>query len=565
MTITASENLYPTLGNIITGLCALVGVTSVNASAVDAVTVRGFRVAGSHNVADAIRALQRAYFFDLVAIDGSLVVVLRGGVSAATINRTDMVRGSEAKFGTVREQGIEFAKKLHVVYSNAESDYTPTKQTSEQRSDDIRSVTELSIELPLNLLDADAAQVADKLHKVAWAEQQGTVKFSTSEKFAYLTASDIITVETETGVFRRVRIQKDVFVDGMLQLEVVVDRASAYASAVVAPIPTDPLEPGTNLPGDTTYEIMDLPALRQSHDTLHVYISATGGSLWGGAVIEQLIDTEWISKGSITYPETMGTTLEELPIHAIGIDVTNTLLVTVSDTDMATITQAEFDAGGNTALVDDELIQFRDVAQEGNDFRISYLKRGALNTTPDTNASSSRFVKLVLPTVVPLTSGDIGDTLTFRVYTFGTIPAVSDESSFVFAGNSQIEWEPLNATIEKVGQTWVLEWEHNERIGAPGASVISQHWLDFELVFDDGATTHSVFTLLENMTYSKSEQKVDFGGAVSSWTSVTIYGRNRFTGRGTPAVFQDITGDTLLLESGGTLLFESGGALLLEI
>jgi hypothetical protein len=400
--------------------------------------------------------------------------------------------------------------------------------------------------VPINLEAEDAAQIADKMHKVAWAEQQGTTKFSVSEKFAYLVPSDVILVEASSGALKRVRIQKTSFVDSVIQIEAVIDRAAAYSSASTAPTPVDPTQPESNVVGATTYEVMDLPALAQSHDTLHVYVAAHGaGDLWNGAVVEQQLDTEWVERGTISYPATMGYSLEALPSHARGLDTTNSILVSTSDDDIATITQAEFDAGGNLALIGDELINFRDVTAEDNNYRLSCLNRGALDTDIETSvAAGARFVKLDSPLAVPIPSSLIGEDVTLRCYSIGLTPTVANETTFEFAGNSQIEWAVSIPTIELTGGDWVLDWAHTKRIGAPNSAVISQHFLNFYIDFTKSGGSVVTRTVNESLTYTEAEQIADFGAAVTSWDSVYIYGENRYTGIGKQAIPYDITGTT---------------------
>jgi hypothetical protein len=350
----------------------------------------------------------------------------------------------------------------------------------------------------------------------------------------------------------------------MIQIESVIDRAAVYDSDVTAPDYVTPPTLTTNLPGVTTFEVMDIPALSQEHDTLHVYAAGYGANAaWTGAVVEQLVDTEWIELASITYPSTMGDLAEALPTHAVGIDTTNDVLVEASDDDLETITQTEFDAGGNLALVGDELIQFRDVVQEGDDYRISYLNRGVLNTTPALHAIGSRFVKLESPTRVPIDASYLGESVTLRVYSFGTLPAVTDQTTFTFEGYSQNEWPPLYATMELVSGDWEFDWDHNERIGAPTNAVESVHFDNFKVTLTKGATTETFFTDGETMTLTDAEQVSLFGASVTSWDTAEVVGVNNYTGDGDPSTFADITSG-VLLETGGGLFLESGGTLLLE-
>lgn len=559
---------FSSVGQIVTDLANFVDVDDIDTTTTDAIEVRGFLAAGGYNVADSIRALQRAYFFDVPEVDGELVTVRRGGASVATILQEDMVRDLEAKFETERQQAVEFPRKLHVVYTAAETDYTPTIQTSERRSPDIQAVSEINVEVPVNLLANEAIQIADKMHKVSWAEFEGTIKFAVSEKYMYLVESDVITVELNTGVLVRVRIEKIIFVDGVVSIEAVIDRASAYSSALAAPTPVEPFAPISNLPGISRFEVMDLPALVQEHDTLHVYVAAHGfgDPAWTGAIVEQLVDTEWIEKARPAYPSGIGQVEEVMAAADAGIDEVNTLLVSLSDDDIASITQDEFDIGGNAALVGGEIINFRDVAAEGDNYRLSYITRGALETGSPTHAIGERFVILFAPTRVLLDAVHLFNPVKLRVYSIGTLPATTDEIEFYFNGTSQLEWAPQNATMALDGGDWIFRWDHYRRIGAPYNAVASVHFDRFVIRLIDGSTVIDLETINESITYTEAAQIADFGAAVAAFDEVQIWGVNEYTGAGAIATPITITGDQLLLENGlDSILLEDGtGTLLLE-
>lgn len=521
-----------TVGQVVQDLCHFVGITNSDTTQIDDIPIRGFLAANPYSASDTIRVLQAGYFFDFPEIDGRLVAILRGGSTVATISRADMVMGEEAEYESAREQGVEFPQKLHLNYSNAETDYTPTKATSERRSKDIKSLTETSVEIPVNYETQEATEVVDKMHKTAWTEMEGTVKFAIPEKWARLVASNPVNVEVDPGVYKRVRIQKITQVDGVLQVVGVNDRIANASSHVVGQPYVPPSEPPSNLTVATTYEVMDLPALLQTHDTLHVYISAFGDGIWTGATVQQLIDTEWIDKGEVTYPETMGQNVEVFNSHARGYDTTNTLLVNLSDDAVASITQTEFDAGGNAALIGDEIINFKDVAAEGDYFRLSNINRAQMNTNSATHAIGTRFVMLTSPTLIPIQASFVNQNVTLRVVSFGTTPTVDDETTFQFFGRSQIEWPPLNPTASLVDGDWLIDWDHNKRIGAPNETVESVHFTGFQVQLIDSGISITLDIPVDSLTYTNAEQLVDFGGAVSSFEAIYIWGVNEYTGNG---------------------------------
>ncbi len=526
----------PFLGNIVRSLCEFAEVDSPNTTVIDAIPVRGFVAAGGFSVAAALRILQGAYFFDLPEIDGKLVAILRGGSIVETINRLDMVEGALAKLETAREQGVEFPYKLHIAFKSAETDYTPTKATSERRSVDVEALTEVTIQLPINLLPDESIQLADKTHKVAWAEQEGIVKFSIPEIYARFVPSNLLLVEVFDSIFKRCRIQKITFVEGMIQIESVVDRVSSYQSALSTNPVVAPIVPPSNLPGATIWEYMDLPALLTAHDSLHYYVAGYGDNVaWSGAQIQREIAGDFTDEAQILEASIMGVVAEALPLApAEYTDTLNTLLVTTNEA-LFGVTTDDILKGANGALVGDEIIQFRDVVAEGDDWRLSHLTRGRLNTTPALHAIDDRFVYLGNPVLVPVDVVLLDTTLTLRAASFGTTPDGAG-TGFSFTGRSQTEWAPVSLVANQNGNDWVFSWTPRARMGSSANPVVAIRFQGWRLRFTVGGTIVHHDTVDPTMvdptyTYTEADQITDFGSAQST-LDVEIMGLNSLTGEG---------------------------------
>jgi hypothetical protein len=523
--------------DIVGDLCTMSGLraTDMDLSSLDGTVLRGWLTAGTYSAADAIRSLQKTFFFDLPEYDGKIRAVLRGGAVVATIAHDDMVVGEEIDVETAREQGVEFPRVLHLAYASAESDYTPTKETSERRSPNLRVTSKLSIETSVNYLADDAAQVADVLHKIAWNEMEGRAEFGVSEAYSYLVPSDPISVETYPGTYKRMRIQRIAFVDGVLQIEAVMDRVSAYSSAATGNTPPTPTPPPGTLPGDTTWEFMDLPALLTDHDTLHYYVAGYGAAAaWRGAQLQREVGTEFQKEADIPYAEMMGQVEEALPLApAEFIDTTNTLLLSLNDTPESTTTELML-AGKGAWLVGDEIIQVRDWVAEGDDWRGSYLFRGRLDTTPALHSIGARAVFLGNPITVPVDVSLRDTTLDLRAPSYGQVATDATETSHSFIGRSQEEWPPEDLTANQSGNDWVLSWVPRYRLGNSANPIPSAHFFDWRIRFTVGGTTvsYDVGSTDPAYTYLEADQITDFGSAQSSFDDVEIRALNYLGGEG---------------------------------
>lgn len=528
------------LSDIVGDLCAYAGLraTQIRVDDLSTTMVRGFLTAGVYSSADAIRSLQRVYFFDYPQIDKLLYSVRRGGEIIATVNQVDCVTRGEVDFETAREQGVEFPQKLHVLWQCAEHDYTSSKETSERRSRDVRALTEISIEAAVNFTPDEAAQTADMLHKVAWNEFEGKAKFTLPESFAYLVPSDLLSVEVRPGQYKRMRLIKIAFVDGTLDCETVIDRQSSYTSLVSGAVAQVPEVPSPTIPGDTTWEFMDLPALITDHDTLHYYVAGHGdaGTAWHGAQVQVQVGADWVAEGAIEYAETMGQVEETLPYASRYIpDTTNTILVSLTDAPSSTTTALIY-AGKNAFLIGDEIIQVRDWVAEGLNWRGSYLLRGRLDTTPASHAIGERAVFLGNPIRIEKDVAALDTTLTLRVPSYDQLGSDAASAPYSFTGRSQTEWSPERLTAAQNGNDWVLSWVPRYRLGNSATPIPSSHFYAWRLRFTVGATTKARTTTgtLAGYTYTDAEQTADFGSAQSSFDNVEIRALNYLGGEGDP-------------------------------
>jgi hypothetical protein len=512
------------LSQIVGELCGLVGLAAnqIDVAELYPYVVRGFKSANLYTAADTIRALQAAYFFDFPQIDGKLVAVPRGGEIVTTISQDDCVVGREVDFETAREQGVEFPLKLHVGYASAETDYNATKETSERRSRDIRSLSETTVETALNLTADDAAQLADKSHRVMWHEFEGKGVFSLPDSFAYLVPSNPILLETRIGTYKRVRITRLQTVDGVLDIEAVVDRAGGYSSTVVGTDPEAPETPAPTIPGTTTWEFMDLPALITEHDTLHYYAAARGDAdtAWHGTRIQREVGADWEAETDITSAELMGELEATLPASsAYSIDTTNTVLVSLNRAPASIDTDLMFQGKG-AWLIGNEILQVRTWVAEGDNWRGSYLFRGRLDTAPASHSIGARAVFLGNPALVPVDVSLLDTTLSLRAASFGAPGSDATPDDYAFAGNSQEEWPAEMLTAEQSGSDWVLSWIPRYRLGNSANPIPSAHFYGWRLTFTVGMTSvvRDVASTTPAFTWTDAMQTLDFGSAQSSFT-----------------------------------------------
>lgn len=515
------------LSNIVIKLCARCGVTAdkIDVSDLEDIQVTGFVVGGLYSGAEAIRSLQKTYFFDPVESDGIIKFVKRGGAAVATIDETEMVDEPEE---TTREQEIEFPKKIHLSYQNAEIGYAPTQAHFVRSSPDVRVTGEMSVEVPVVLDADDAARTVDIMGKVSWIDAMGEVRFRLPDNYAWITPTDCLNL-TYRGRNVRVRVERIENTDGQMSIISRFDRISAYTSSVTGLQPLPTLPPVSTLPGDTYFEVMNIPALVDLDDRLGYYIIAAGQlGGWSGAVIQRSID----AGANYTEIDTMGTgaimgELTAVLPNASGYvtDTTNTLTVQLygpASNALEGVNQTQFLQEANACLVGDEIIQFKDAVEvtEGV-WELTTLTRGRLSTTPASHAIGTRFVLLEGAHFIETSSAFLGQSLTHRAVAYTTDATLAPTDTQTWSpARSQQEWAPVGLTLTKVGDDLTATWIPRHRFGTAANPVASANFQGYRVTIV-GSSTITLDT-----TGSTITQDITGLGTVT----VTVAGINRITG-----------------------------------
>jgi hypothetical protein len=380
--------------------------------------------------------LQQYYFFDLpewgdyTDTSTKIRAILRGGASQFDITDDDLVQSDDDE--DTRAQAVEFPRKINLVTSDVDSDYNPTKQTFERRTDNVKAVGETSFTLPIVTTRAEAAPAVDIMGKVAWEEALGRNQFILPEEFTRLTPSDCFTKDS-----KRWRAEKCEYGDGTVNVEAVRDRASAYTSVATPSDAPAPSTPPSTLRGPTEFGAFNLPALRSSESTTGMQIAVCGRlpgwigcdlylSVDGGAS-EQLVAT-------ILSETTMGELTE-------GCDSGATDLITakvIHGHELDSVTDAQIAARANAWTITtagvSEIGQFKTATETATlgTYDLTDLVRGGLETTPTEHFAGDRFAMLDGLTFLPISAEHAGKTLIFRPVSRGTAIANNPTYSVVF-------------------------------------------------------------------------------------------------------------------------------------
>lgn len=479
--------------------------------------VSGFFITNEDSAIEHIRALAQAHFFDPSGIGGAVHFVHRGGAVAMDIDESHII--GDGFDETVRRSPESIVQVLNLNYFDLNGGLDTDKQTSD-RSIDVRSEGEESINSPLVMTADFAAQRAVIAHKVMIEDQRGTQKISLPDTYLGLTVADAVTLRGQR--FRVVDVRLG---DGEQDYTLAYDRKSAYQSNAIGIAPIPPLPPVSLVPGVTDLAVLDCPILIGPDDTqLGIYIAVSGESpAWAGALIEVSLDggETYLESEAAEIPAVMGELITPLGNHSHWYpDAFNTCRVRLSTPvfglDNITFTQQLNRL--NRAIIGDEIVSFSSAVEiEPGVWELGGWLRGRLGTAPALHAAGSRFVLLERSSVAYRATEqfNLGQMLTFRATTFN-----SDETTVVsttFTGASQRERAPGYLRARVSGGQLIIDWIGTGRLGGRGVVTMGQYFMGYRVSID-GALTD---TQSNTLTVPYSGQSV-----------VRVCQLNKFTGEG---------------------------------
>lgn len=435
-----------TLDEIVTELCARSGIDTATELDVSELTdeVTGFVCATESSAEGYIEALRLGYYFDRFECDKKLRFPKRGKAPVASLTVDDLVRLDEGKpcIEQTQIQEAELLRKVNVMTLDPAMDYRMGKQTWERRAGTVQAKGESTIEIPVVCTADEAAQMAEKRGKIAWAETD-KFRFGLPPKWSKLTPTDDVTLTDSRGVVHRLRLQDLNAVAGVISIEEAIkNRASVYTDAVATGTSnpnTGTGNTGGTLAGPTLLAILNLPQMR-SQDTSGIYVGMAGilpG--WKGAQLLLSFD------GGLTYTPvltiTSATTMGYLTSDCAS--GTEPLQVRVYGGQLASATTAQVAAGANTSAVLTagvaELMAYEDATETSPDYYDLETTTWELKgTAAGSHLEDDQFVDMATAYFVPIDTAFAGQTLYAKAVSAGVSADAVAAVSFVYEGMTTV-------------------------------------------------------------------------------------------------------------------------------
>lgn len=535
------------LSDVVSDIMEMAGYASsqFDVTGIASIYIDGMILSEQTEAKDLLVSLMRAFHFDAAEYDGKIHFILRGGKTPISIDEDDL--GAYAFGGTPvpklekeRKDDLELPKKVIIKHYDPALDYQyGTQDYTRQSSESEDSIT---VNLPVIMSAAQAKKAAQVLLYDAYNERM-QFAFYTTQKYAHLVPTDVVSV-TEDGVsytLRIVQIEND---GNVIRFQAVAEDLELYD---VSPEP----EPG-ELPSDarpvqaeTFYSLLDIPVLSSDEDQLSrygFYFAAAPTNMdkaWQGAsLLFRREDETFTSVGQVSDACPMGyasTVLAAADIPWV-MDKGNIVdIVLTAGGTPETATEQELAEGANTAVIGNEIVQYKTVTSLGsNQYRLSDFYRGRYGTewAMYGHEQYERFVDLRSVVRIPMSSEFVDVYGEYKVRPLGHFEqnvSLNNDGAFPFI-NHAIGALPLSVVgvdaKKQASGVWAVSFIRRSRLQAaafmqnpPIGEDRERYEIDF---YDDGEV---VYTLRIEIPIDQNVGKIQFDlPLVADDTETTING-----------------------------------------
>lgn len=509
-------------------------------------------------VRDMIAVLQTAYFFDAVERDGVLVFVKRGAGAPITLDPNDLgASGNDSDRSRVkveRTQDTELPIAVDVVHIDEGRDYQSSTVTVRKQVGQSESINKLSFPIVLTVEQAQA--IGQRALREMWQGREA-VDLRLPTRAVRFDPTDIVEVPID-GVWRRISLTAVTYGKPGLVLLRGVATDGGIPEFYTAPTGSGVLPPSVPEPvAPVRVDLLDMPIMVDSHDAFapSFYVAACPvgtGRFRGATLFQPTADAlDYVVAAIAGLPSIMGETVTELAAGpAWRWDRVNTVEVQLEFGALQSLADERFLAGGNAALVGDEVIQFAtaELIAEGR-YRLSRLLRGQRGTEREiaSHRTGSQFI-LLDPARQPrpnFSVSRIGIEIAWRYAPVPQGPSgdLSGEIIFANTGNGLRPFAPVNlkAVRDPVSGDITLLWIRRTRVGGDSwlnEVPLGEETEEYDVLILDGAnvlrtirvTSQGIRVTSQGMLYTAAQQVADFGAPPASlaWRVAQVsraYGR----------------------------------------
>jgi hypothetical protein len=341
------------------------------------------------------------------------------------------------------------------------------------------------------------------------------------------------------GVWRRIRLTAVTYGKPGLVLLRGVATDGGIPEFYTAPTDSGVLPPSIPEPvAPVSVQLLDMPIMIDSHDasapSFYVAACPVGtGRFRGATLFQPTADAlDYVVAAVAGLPSIMGETVTELAAGpAWRWDRVNTVEVQLDYGSLQSLADERVLAGGNAALLDDEVIQFAnaELIAEGR-YQLSRLLRGQRGTEHEiaAHAAGSRFI-LLDPARQPrpnFSVSRIGIEIAWRYAPVPQGPSgdLSGEIVFANTGNGLRPFAPvqLKAARDPSSGDVQLSWIRRTRVGGDSwlnEVPLGEETEEYDVLILNGANViRTIRVTSQGTIYTAAQQTADFGAPPASLT-----------------------------------------------
>jgi hypothetical protein len=516
--------------------------------------VRGYAIGNLSSGVAALQPLALVYNFDCAQVAGALRFVPRGNAPVAVIPPYDMAAYATGDRPDVlawsRNLETAMPREASLQFRDPDRDYQVNSQAARRQAGSADS--NLSSQIPIVVTVDEARQLCDRMLWEAWVGRQ-TALASVSDRWINVDAGKVYLFETPAGLEPLRLRRKTRGANGVIELELMRDRAAVYQSTargIPAPVPGQ--EVNVTLPTDLF--LFDAPILEDQDDDPGFYFVVDGqGSGWRGSTVLRSEDAgaTYDTVAPMGRQGIIGEIEGGLPDGVtVVFDEVNIITVQLRDTadELESVTELDVLNGKNAAWVGPadgspgEVLQYKTATLIApGRYELSGLLRGRLGTewATSTHGSGDMFVKLDDGNLARA-DYSITDWNKDRIYKAVTLlqaEADADQVPFTNSGEGKRPLSPVNIVGDNLTADLVITWDRRSRLrsgGIAGPVPLGEVTEAYEIDVLDGPGGPLLRTLTstsQTVTYTAAMMTAD-GVAPGDTVGVEVYQMSDVRGRG---------------------------------
>lgn len=439
----------PLLTDILHNLLQRAGINKINIDNNIPYSIDGLVISQQSSARNLLQKLQNAYFFHIRTNNEFIECLAQNENIQCKVGYADLINLNKEKVLSISNtKPLELPTAINVNFIDKFKNYE-TASYCANRNCNFDVNIQNSINLPIVMDEIMAKRIAEMILYNSWLQRE-KYTFYLPMHYNFIKLCDNLILTANNKDYKITITEKTIGNNGILKF-------TATNSCYIKPHQNSLLphlkEEKHIQDEDFWLEALDIPYITNEHTKAGVYVCATTlGLNWHPISVTLNNDISHV----ITNRACMGKISNKITAYnSFSIDYNNHLIVNMIHGELRTIDEAEFDNGGNLAVLGNEIIQFK-YAEKITDgqYKISHLRRGLNNTKPEAYNKGERFIILNdALEFIELPTENIGNTLQLKS-SINNVDTI-DCGEFEFKANNTKPYAPCNIKLSNDILTWI--------------------------------------------------------------------------------------------------------------